>query len=90
MRRFGYPQCFATGVIAAGGTLGAMLPPSTVLAVYGIITEQDIGKLFIAGIIPGLLAICMYMMTIAIIGMDAAEIPAGRPAQQLGGASCRR
>ncbi|MGB9383416.1 MAG: TRAP transporter large permease subunit, partial [Pseudolabrys sp.] len=68
MRRFGYPQSFATGVIAAGGTLGAMLPPSTVLAVYGIITEQDIGKLFIAGIIPGLLAICMYMATIAIIG----------------------
>ena len=56
MRRYNYPQSFATGVIAAGGTLGAMLPPSTVLAVYGIITEQDIGKLFIAGIIPGLLA----------------------------------
>ena len=54
MRRYNYPQSFATGVIAAGGTLGAMLPPSTVLAVYGIITEQDIGKLFIAGIIPGL------------------------------------
>src|SRR5450759_4268563 len=68
MRRFGYPQSFATGVIAAGGTLGAMLPPSTVLAVYGIITEQDIGKLFIAGIVPGLLAITMYMITIAIIG----------------------
>src|SRR3989440_621930 len=45
MRRFNYPQSFATGVIAAGGTLGAMLPPSTVLAVYCIITEQDIGKL---------------------------------------------
>src|SRR6266849_197657 len=57
MRRFGYPQSFATGVIAAGGTLGAMLPPSTVLAVYGIITEQDIGKLFFAGIVPGLIAI---------------------------------
>src|ERR1700680_1958974 len=68
MRRFGYPQFFATGVIAAGGTLGAMLPPSTVLAVYGIITEQDIGKLFIAGIIPGLLAMTMYMITIALIG----------------------
>src|SRR4029079_5372450 len=68
MRRFGYPQSFARGVIAAGGTLGAMLPPSTVLAVYGIITEQDIGKLFIAGIVPGLLAICMYMITIALIG----------------------
>ena len=68
MRRFGYPQSFATGVIAAGGTLGAMLPPSTVLAVYGIITEQDIGKLFMAGIIPGLLAMTMYMLTITLIG----------------------
>ena len=61
MRRYNYPQSFATGVIAAGGTLGAMLPPSTVLAVYGIITEQDIGKLFIAGIVPGLLAAAMYI-----------------------------
>src|SRR5471030_511101 len=68
MRRYGYPQSFATGVIAAGGTLGAMLPPSTVLAVYGILTQQDIGKLFVAGIIPGLLAISMYMITIALIG----------------------
>ena len=68
MRRFNYPQSFATGVIAVGGTLGAMLPPSTVLVVYGIITEQDIGKLFIAGIVPGLLAIIMHMITIFIIG----------------------
>jgi tripartite ATP-independent transporter DctM subunit len=68
MRRFNYPQSFATGVIAVGGTLGAMLPPSTVLVVYGIITEQDIGKLFIAGVIPGLLAIVMHMITIFIIG----------------------
>ena len=67
MRRYGYPQSFATGVIAAGGTLGAMLPPSTVLAVYGIITQQDIGKLFVAGILPGLLAISMHMLTIGII-----------------------
>jgi tripartite ATP-independent transporter DctM subunit len=69
MRRYGYPQSFATGVIAAGGTLGAMLPPSTVLAVYGIITEQDIGKLFIAGIIPGVLAASMYMVTVTLIGI---------------------
>src|ERR1700758_5401686 len=80
MRRFGYPQSFATGVIAAGGTLGAMLPPSTVLAVYGIITEQDIGKLFIAGIIPGLLAMTMYMITIAVIGRVAPGfLPQGKP-----------
>src|SRR5215813_15151445 len=69
MRRYNYPQSFATGVIAAGGTLGAMLPPSTVLAVYGIITEQDIGKLFMAGIVPGLLAMTMYMVTITLIGL---------------------
>jgi tripartite ATP-independent transporter DctM subunit len=68
MRRHKYPQTFSTGVIAAGGTLGAILPPSTVLAVYGVITEQDIGKLFVAGILPGLLAMSMYIMTIAIIG----------------------
>jgi C4-dicarboxylate transporter DctM subunit len=67
MRRYGYPQAFSTGVIAAGGTLGAMLPPSTVLAVYAIITQQDIGKLFMAGILPGLLAMLMYVLTIAII-----------------------
>ena len=80
MRRFGYPQSFATGVIAAGGTLGAMLPPSTVLAVYGIITEQDIGKLFIAGIIPGLLAMSMYLTTIFVIGrLRPGFLPSGPP-----------
>jgi tripartite ATP-independent transporter DctM subunit len=79
MRRFGYPQSFATGVIAAGGTLGAMLPPSTVLAVYGIITEQDIGKLFIAGILPGILAMSMYLTTITIIGRARPGfLPAGK------------
>jgi C4-dicarboxylate transporter DctM subunit len=81
MRRYGYPQSFATGVIAAGGTLGAMLPPSTVLAVYGIITQQDIGKLFLAGIIPGLLAMTMYVMTIVVIGVvRPGYLPAGQPA----------
>ena len=67
MRRFDYPQSFSTGVIAAGGTLGAILPPSTVLAVYAILTQQDIGKLFMAGIVPGILAMAMYVLTIAII-----------------------
>src|SRR5271165_4340084 len=67
MRRFGYPQSFSTGVIAAGGTLGAMLPPSTVLAVYAVLTQQDVGKLFMAGILPGLLAISMYVATIVLV-----------------------
>jgi C4-dicarboxylate transporter DctM subunit len=78
MRRYRYPQSFATGVIAAGGTLGAMLPPSTVLAVYGVITQQDIGKLFVAGVLPGLLAVSMHMMTIAAIGVARPSfLPAG-------------
>src|ERR1700719_1765514 len=78
MRRYDYPQSFAAGVIAAGGTLGAIFPPSTVLAVYGLITQQDIGKLFIAGILPGLLAVSMYMMTIAAIGIvRPGFLPAG-------------
>ncbi len=78
MRRYGYPQAFSTGVIAAGGTLGAMLPPSTVLAVYAIITQQDIGKLFMAGVIPGLLAVTMYVITIAVlVKLKPDLLPAG-------------
>src|SRR5262245_27692998 len=81
MRRFNYPQSFSTGVIAAGGTLGIMIPPSTVFAVYGLITEQDVGKLFIAGVLPGILAVCMYMATITIIGYARPGfLPAGQRA----------
>jgi C4-dicarboxylate transporter DctM subunit len=68
MKQLGYADYLSTGVIAAGGTLGIMIPPSTVFAVYGLITQQDIGKLFVAGIIPGIIAVLMYMATITIIG----------------------
>jgi C4-dicarboxylate transporter, DctM subunit len=78
MRQYRYPQSFSTGVIAAGGTLGAMFPPSTVLAVYALITQQDVGKLFIAGILPGCLAVGMYIATIAVIGLIRPDfLPAG-------------
>jgi C4-dicarboxylate transporter DctM subunit len=81
MRRFNYPESFSAGVIAAGGTLGIMIPPSTVLAIYGIITEQDIGKLFIAGVIPGILAVFMYAATVSIIGWARPGfLPAGERA----------
>ena len=80
MRRFNYPQSFATGVIAAGGTLGIMIPPSTVFAVYGLITEQDVGKLFVAGIVPGILAVVMYM--------DMARAPGRMPAMNSLPTSC--
>jgi len=80
MRRYGYPQSFSAGVIAAGGTLGAMLPPSTVLAVYAVITQQDIGKLFMAGVLPGLLAMSMYVLTIGVIVLLRPKmLPAAEP-----------
>jgi len=80
MRRYGYPQSFSTGVIAAGGTLGAMLPPSTVLAVYAVLTQQDIGKLLMAGVLPGLLAMTMYVLTVGVIVAVAPKfLPRGEP-----------
>lgn len=69
MLLYGYPKKFSAGVVAAGGTLGIMIPPSTILVIYGIIGQQDIGKLFIAGIVPGILAAFLYMMTIYVIGI---------------------
>ena len=78
MRRFGYPQSFATGVIAAGGTLGAILPPSLVLAVYSLITQQDVGQTVYRRLVPGLLAALMYIATIGVIGVVAARFPAAR------------
>lgn len=59
MKRHGYSDELATGAIASGGTLGILIPPSTVMVIYGIITETNIGKLFIAGILPGVLAITL-------------------------------
>lgn len=66
MERVGYTQSLATGVIAAGGTLGVLIPPSIALAVYGLLTQQNIGLLFIAGILPGILAVLMYMLVLRI------------------------
>jgi tripartite ATP-independent transporter DctM subunit len=67
MRRYNYDPRLATGVVAAGGTLGILIPPSTVLVIYGILTEQSIGKLFLAGFLPGLLLTALFMITIAIV-----------------------
>jgi tripartite ATP-independent transporter DctM subunit len=68
MEREGYHSSLATGVIAAGGTLGIMIPPSAVFALYGIITEQNISKLFIAGILPGILGIVFYAVAVQTVG----------------------
>ncbi|CAM3962113.1 tripartite ATP-independent transporter DctM subunit [Kerstersia gyiorum] len=67
MRRYQYDDRLATGSIAAGGTLGILIPPSVMMVVYGILTDTDIGKLFAAGFLPGILAILMYLLTIVII-----------------------
>jgi C4-dicarboxylate transporter DctM subunit len=61
MRRFGYADSLATASIAAGGTLGILIPPSVILIIYGIMTEQSIDKLFLAGVIPGLIGIMFYL-----------------------------
>jgi len=66
MRRYDYSHKLATGVIAAGGTLGILIPPSTAFVIYGILTEQSIGRLLLAGILPGLLLTAIFMTTIAI------------------------
>jgi C4-dicarboxylate transporter DctM subunit len=64
MRKFNYDPSLATGSLAAGGTLGIMIPPSMQFILYGVIAEQSIGKLFMAGILPGLLLSSMLMLTI--------------------------
>lgn len=67
MRRFGYADSLATGSIAAGGTLGILIPPSVILVIFGIMTETNIGALFMAGVIPGLLGIVGYALAINIV-----------------------
>ncbi len=66
-RRYGYDPGFATGAIAVGGTLGILIPPSVILVVYAISTEQNIAKLFSAALIPGLMAALFYCIVIAIV-----------------------
>ena len=67
MARFGYSDRLATGALAAGGTIGVLIPPSVIMLIYGILTETSIGDLFIAGIVPGLLLTLFFMITILVI-----------------------
>lgn len=81
MKQLGYSNALSTGVIAAGGTLGIMIPPSTILVIYGIVTETHIGKLFAAGVLPGLLSAALLMAAVAWqVWRDPAAGPAGRRA----------
>ena len=67
MKRYKYDDGLATGTVAAGGTLGILIPPSTAFIVYGILTEQSIGRLLLAGFFPGLLLTALFVITIAIL-----------------------
>jgi len=67
LRRFNYAGSLATGALAAGGTLGIMIPPSVPLVIYAVLTQESIGKLFMAAVIPGLIAMLGYMIVIRIV-----------------------
>lgn len=67
MRRFGYDDSLATGCVAAGGTLGFLIPPSSGFVIYAILTEQSIGKLFMAGVFPGILLTVLFLLAIAVV-----------------------
>jgi len=78
MRRFGYKDTLATGAIASGGTLGILIPPSTILVLYGVFTETNIGLLFAAGVIPGILAAALLCLAVRwVVWRDPAAGPPG-------------
>lgn len=79
MKRFGYSDALATGSIAAGGTLGFLIPPSTGFVLYAILTEESIGQLFMAGILPGILLTAFFMIAVGLITLVDPE--AGRPGE---------
>jgi len=67
MRKFKYQDSFAVGTVAAGGTIGMLIPPSTGMIIYGILTEVDVAKMFVGGILPGILTIFVYFVVIATV-----------------------
>ena len=80
MRKFGYKDSLATGAIAAGGTLGILIPPSIALVLYGLMTNTDIDKLFIAGVIPGLIGLGFYCAAAWLVAL--ADPAAGPPGER--------
>jgi tripartite ATP-independent transporter DctM subunit len=79
LRRYGYDRGFATGIIAIGGVVDLLIPPSIILVVYAIATEQNIAKLFIAALFPGLLAVAFYIVVIAIVVRVKPELAPPQP-----------
>jgi len=79
MKRFNYKDTLASGVITAGGTLGILIPPSTMMIVYGVVAEQSVGRLFAAGIVPGVLLALCYMGCVVIwVLHDPSAAPRGK------------
>jgi len=79
MKRFGYKDTLASGSIAAGGTLGILIPPSVLLVIYGILTQENIGQLFAAGILPGIVAtICYLGAVVYVVRRDPDAGPPGK------------
>ncbi|MFH1487892.1 MAG: TRAP transporter large permease [Pseudomonadota bacterium] len=79
MRKYKYDSTLAAGTVAAAGTLGIMIPPSTVFIVYGILVEESIGKLFVAGVVPGIILSLMFVAVVAILCSRRPALgPAGR------------
>lgn len=80
MRKYGYHDTLSTASVAAGGTLGILIPPSIILIIYGFLTGQSIGKLFLAGILPGILGVVLYLIAVAFVVWRKPEAgPAGAP-----------
>ncbi|MFN3251561.1 TRAP transporter large permease [Roseibium album] len=83
MKAYNYSDRLAAGTIAAGGTLGIMIPPSVPLVIYGIVAEQDIGLLFIAGILPGMLLVLLFLLAVVVtVRIDPASAPAAADLDQ--------
>jgi C4-dicarboxylate transporter, DctM subunit len=80
MKKYGYDSKLATGTVAAAGTLGILIPPSTIFIVYGIMTEGSIGKLFISGLLPGVILTFFFVLTVGYLCIRHPELgPAGEP-----------
>jgi tripartite ATP-independent transporter DctM subunit len=84
MERYGYDPKLSTGVVAAGGTLGILIPPSTGFVIYAILTEQSIGRLFLAGVLPGLLLLTMFVLTVTLLCVWRPELGPRGPRTSLG------